>query len=120
MEELKDKICVCKDCHRKFMFTVKEQKDFGQKGWADPVRCKYCRRQKSILNLILKDGISIGDEIRFSEICDKCGRSFYTNIKRKIGVNLYCDDCWVEIKYVNAKDRKKDEGVAKSKTEANR
>jgi len=118
-EVLKDRVLVCKDCHRKFVFIVKEQKYFGQKGWSAPVRCKYCRRQKSILDLVLKDGVSIGDEIRFSEICDKCSRTFFTNIKRKEGVNLYCDDCWVEIKYVNPKGGKKDTGVVGGKTEVN-
>jgi NAD-dependent SIR2 family protein deacetylase len=98
MEELKDKICVCKDCHRKFPFTVREQKIFGQRGWADPVRCHYCQRQKKVLNLILRDGVNVSEEIKSSEICDKCGRSFFSKIQRKSGVNLYCDDCWLEIK----------------------
>ena len=115
MEELKDKTCICKDCHKKFVFVVQEQKYFGQKGYADPIRCKYCRRQKSIVDLALKDGVSIGEQISFSEICDKCGRKFYTYIRRREGVNLYCDDCWAEIKYVNPKSRKKNTGVDKDK-----
>ena len=110
---LKDKILTCKDCHRKFIFTVKEQMDFGQKGWADPVRCKYCRRQKKIL-LALQDGTKITEEVQFSEVCDKCKRSFYTKIKRKSGVNLYCDDCWSEIKY--AKGGQKDKGLVGNQT----
>lgn len=108
-ENLKDKILICKDCHRKFIFTIKEQKEYGQKGWQDPVRCRYCRRQKKILNLALKDGVKVSDEISFSEICDKCKRAFYTRIKRRPGINLYCDDCWAEIKY--AKTGKKNEGL---------
>ena len=115
---LADKWLVCKDCHRKFVFAVKEQKDYGQKGWADPVRCLYCRRQKKILNLVIADGVKISDEIQFSEVCDKCGRSFYTKIKRRTGINLYCDDCWNEIKRAKPddKNRKKDKGVAESQT----
>lgn len=112
-ENLEDKILTCKDCKRKFIFTVKEQKDYGQKGWQDPVRCRYCRRQKKILNLALQDGVKISDEVQFSEVCSKCGRAFYTKIKKKQGFNLYCDDCWAEIKY--AKNRKKEQGVAKKK-----
>jgi hypothetical protein len=118
MEEniLKDKTLICKDCRRKFTFTVKEQMDWGQKGWSDPVRCKYCQRQKAI-RLALLDGVKVSDEIRFSEICDKCHRSFYTKIKRKMGFNLYCDDCWNEIKRAkpDEKDRKEDSGVADGK-----
>lgn len=117
-QNIQDKILICKDCHRKFYFTVKEQKDYGQKGWADPVRCLYCRRQKKILNLALKDGVNMSDEVRFSESCDKCGRSFYTKIKRRTGINLYCDDCWNEIKRAKPddKNRKQNEGVVESQT----
>jgi len=100
MEELKDKLLVCKDCHRKFTFTVREQKNFGQRGWPDPVRCRYCQRQKKLLNLALKDNIDVSDDLQTSEICDKCGRSFFSKIKRKPGFNLFCDDCWLEIKTV--------------------
>lgn len=121
MEELKDKELVCKDCHRKFKFTVKDQKDFGQKGWTDPVRCKYCRRMKKVLNLALKEGIQISDEIQFKEICDKCQRPFFTKIKRRTGINLYCDDCWDEIKHAKPddKNRKENAGVVGDKTEVN-
>jgi thymidine kinase len=103
-DDLQDKQLICKDCKRKFTFTVKEQKDFGQKGWPDPVRCRYCRRQKKIL-VALNDGVNIADRVSFLEVCDKCGRSFYTTIKRKQGINLFCDDCWAEIKMSNPKAR---------------
>ena len=97
-ENIKDKVLICKDCGRKFVFTVKEQMKFGQKGWTDPVRCKVCRRMKKILSLALDEKVPISDEIQFKEVCDKCSRPFYTKIKRKPNTNLYCDDCWEEIK----------------------
>jgi len=115
MEEiLRDKIIVCKDCKRKFTFTVEDQKYFGQKGYPDPIRCLYCRRQKKILNL--RDGIGAADEIKFSEVCSKCGRSFYTKFRKKQGERMYCDDCWKEIKFTNP-DRGQDKGVVEDKTE---
>ena len=96
MEELKDKLLTCKDCRRKFVFDIEEQKFFGQKGWPDPIRCKVCRREKNLLRL--KDKVAVKDAIKFREICDKCGRKFYTKFKRKPGEKVYCDDCWKEIK----------------------
>lgn len=118
---IQDKWLICKDCHRKFVFTVAEQKNFGQKGYPDPVRCKYCQRQKKILNLALKDGVNMADEVRFSEACDKCNRSFYTKIKRRTGINLYCDDCWNEIKRAkpDEENRKENKGVVGSQAEVN-
>jgi len=97
---VKDKILTCKDCKRKFTFTVREQMFFGQKGYRDPVRCRVCRRMKKILSLALKENLPISDEIKFSEVCDKCGRKFYTKYKRKPREKVYCDDCWVVIKGV--------------------
>jgi len=113
---LQDKNLTCKDCKRKFIFTVKEQMDFGQKGWPDPVRCRYCRRQKKILNLVLDDKTPIGDEVKSTEVCDKCRRPFHTKINRKPGINLYCDDCWAEIKY--GKTGQEDKGVGESQAGA--
>ena len=117
MEILENKWLVCKDCKRKFVFTVEDQKYFGQKGWDDPIRCDYCRRQKKLLNL--RDDIKLAEEMKFSEVCDKCGRQFYTKFRRKQGERIYCDDCFKEIKFVNP-DRDKDKGVAEDKTEADK
>jgi len=97
MEELKDKLLTCKDCKTKFVFTVKEQEFFGQKVWNDPIRCEVCRERKKIVKA-LKDGVSIKDQVKFSEICDKCGRQFYTKFKRRKNEKIYCFDCWKVIK----------------------
>ena len=99
MDKLKNKYLTCKDCRREFVHTIVDQRKFKQNGWQDPIRRRYCRRQKKILNMALKDNLSIGNEIKFSEICDTCGRQFYTKFQRKEGENLNCDDCWAEVKY---------------------
>lgn len=115
MEEnnLKDKILICKDCHSRFVFTVKEQMDFGQKMWPDPVRCKVCRRTKKMVK-DLNDGVIIGDSIQIKEICDWCGRSFNSAVKREKGKNLFCDDCWNRIKH--EKFWEKNTGLGNSQT----
>ena len=97
---LKNKKLVCKDCGRGFIFTVKDQKAYGFKGWKDPIRCKVCQRHKKVIKLAIEDNIPITELVKFEEICDKCHRKFFTNFKRKEGEKLYCDDCWVEIKGV--------------------
>lgn len=99
MAKLEPKWLTCQDCGRKFLYTVKEQKKFGAKSWKPPIRCKYCRRQKKLLNLALKDNQDISDEIKFQEICDKCGRQFYSKFRKKPNEKIYCDDCYTEIKH---------------------
>lgn len=46
-KELKDIELVCKDCGEKFMFTVRDQEFYAEKGFTNqPVRCKACRDKK--------------------------------------------------------------------------
>ena len=112
-ENLEDKLIRCKDCKKKFIFTVKEQQFFGLRGWKDPIRCLECRKHKKLIRISLEEGVSISDKLKFSEICDDCGKRFYTTIRRK-GQNIYCQDCWTKIKY----GKPKRQGVDKSQEEA--
>ena len=46
-KELKDIEITCKDCNTKFMFTVREQEFYAEKGFNNkPVRCKACRDKR--------------------------------------------------------------------------
>lgn len=46
-KELKDIEITCKDCGTKFMFTVRDQEFYAEKGFNNqPVRCKACRDKK--------------------------------------------------------------------------
>ncbi|TZE82594.1 zinc-ribbon domain-containing protein [Calorimonas adulescens] len=42
-----DKVLVCKDCGKEFVFTAGEQEFYAEKGFQnEPVRCKECRDAK--------------------------------------------------------------------------
>ena len=44
---LKDFEITCKDCGTKFMFTVRDQEFYAEKGFNNqPVRCKACRDKR--------------------------------------------------------------------------
>jgi hypothetical protein len=44
---MQDRPLICKDCGREFIFTVREQEFFKEKGFGnDPVRCSDCRKAK--------------------------------------------------------------------------
>ena len=44
MEDIK---IICKDCGEEFIFSVREQEFYKQKGFENqPVRCKTCRDKK--------------------------------------------------------------------------
>lgn len=45
--EKKDIKIICKDCGEEFLFTVREQEFYEEKGFNNqPVRCKECRDKK--------------------------------------------------------------------------
>ena len=51
MEELQDKVIICKDCGAEFTFTVGEQKFFAEKGFTnEPQRCPTCRKARKQQN----------------------------------------------------------------------
>lgn len=39
-----DRSITCRDCGQTFLFTVREQQFFAERGFGDPVRCVPCRR----------------------------------------------------------------------------
>jgi hypothetical protein len=42
---MEDKTLVCKDCGKRFVFTVREQQFYKEKGFDnDPIRCAECRK----------------------------------------------------------------------------
>lgn len=47
---MKEKILLCRDCHKLFVFSVKEQHHFSAKGWNAPCRCPACRQAKKERN----------------------------------------------------------------------
>jgi len=98
IEELKDKALICKDCRKDFVFTIWEQKLFGQRGWASPTRCPICRQRRRILRTALEDGISISDQGVHEATCAKCETKFLSVLEIKQNEKEYCALCWKEIK----------------------
>lgn len=42
-----DRVYVCRECGKKFVFTAGEQEFYAKKGFLnDPVRCSACRRAR--------------------------------------------------------------------------
>ena len=52
---MENKTIRCQDCFSEFTFTVKQQKIYGEKGWADPIRCPTCRERKKKLREASED-----------------------------------------------------------------
>lgn len=45
----------CLDCLKEFEFPPEDQLFFSHRGWADPIRCRPCRRRVRELRSALND-----------------------------------------------------------------
>ena len=43
-----DSYIQCSDCGQLFEFTAQERKEYEQKGYSDPKRCKPCRKSRKV------------------------------------------------------------------------
>ena len=45
----RDRLLICSDCGKSFLFAVTEQLHFLARGFADPIRCRNCRRARRLV-----------------------------------------------------------------------
>ena len=95
MIELQDKVLVCKDCAKEFIFTAGEQEFFVAKKFHTPTRCKECRIKRKNMNV----GPNLNPQRELYEItCAKCREKDKIPFKPIEGRALYCKACYKSIK----------------------
>ncbi|MDD2401654.1 MAG: zinc-ribbon domain containing protein [Clostridia bacterium] len=84
---MEDKVLICKDCGREFVFTVQEQEFFEEKGFQnEPTRCLDCRKIRRQHNN--------REERKFYTVnCDECGIETQVPFKPTGIKPVYCRDC---------------------------
>ena len=70
--EFQDKVLVCRDCGKEFLFSAGEQAFYAEKGFQnEPTRCRNCRAAR-------KGGSPSGESgpprTLFAAVCSECGR----------------------------------------------
>ena len=76
-----DKVLICRDCGREFVFTAGEQEFYAEKGFQnEPRRCKACRDAR-------KASRANGDQPRemYETVCAQCGKPTRVAIRREAG-----------------------------------
>lgn len=83
-----DKMLLCKDCGREFVFTAGEQAFYAEKGFAnEPTRCKECRAKR-------KTNQPGNERTMFHAICAGCGRTCDVPFEPKGDKPVYCGECF--------------------------
>lgn len=85
-----DKVLVCKDCGKEFVFTAGEQQFYSEKGFEnEPNRCKDCRQAR-------KNSRRGGNKEMFDAVCAECGKETKVPFKPLDDRPVYCSDCFAK------------------------
>lgn len=94
-----DKVLVCKDCGREFVFTAGEQEFYAEKGFKnEPSRCKECRDQRKSMQR--RDSSKPRREL-YDAVCSACGQNTKVPFRPRNDRPIYCSDCFSKIKATN-------------------
>lgn len=86
-----DKVLICKDCGKQFVWTAGEQEFYAEKGFAnEPTRCKECRAAR-------KQGAKPQREL-YDAICANCGKPCRVPFRPTEGRPVYCAECFARMK----------------------
>lgn len=85
-----DKVLVCKECGREFVFTAGEQEFYAEKGFQnEPTRCKECRAKRKA-----ERSEGGGEKTLYTAICADCGRECQVPFQPRGDRPVYCSECF--------------------------
>jgi len=91
VETLEDKTLTCKDCASPFVFSVREQQFFAEKGFAnEPQRCRDCRQTRRATG---SDG-SPSSRPSFEAVCADCNQATTLPFRPRGDRPVYCRTCF--------------------------
>jgi CxxC-x17-CxxC domain-containing protein len=85
-----DKVLVCRDCNREFVFSAGEQEFYQSRGLQhEPRRCPDCRNSRR-----QQDGASRPGRVMHDVICSNCGKLTQVPFVPTGSRPVYCQDCF--------------------------
>lgn len=76
---MEKKVLRCQDCYNKFIFTVKQQQAYAERGWDDPIRCPSCRARKKEIRATQEDIRSLMSGCTIRKY-SRHGRGFFSKL----------------------------------------
>jgi CxxC-x17-CxxC domain-containing protein len=91
--EFQDKVLVCRECNKEFLFSAGEQAFYAEKGFQnEPTRCRNCRASRKGPGPV--SGDSGAPRQLFSAVCSECGKDTQVPFKPTAGKPVYCRECF--------------------------
>lgn len=94
--DFEDREITCGDCGQPFLFSASEQTFFAEKGFADPKRCRNCRRaRRSNRDGARANGGSANrNRPMYDAVCSECGEATQVPFEPQPDRPVYCRDCF--------------------------
>ncbi len=90
---MQDKTLVCKDCSNDFIFSVRDQEFYVEKGFEnEPQRCRDCRTQRKNAR-----ASSSSKRETFAAICAQCQTPTTLPFKPRGDRPVYCRECYASM-----------------------
>lgn len=91
--EFQDKVLVCRDCGKEFLFSAGEQAFYAEKGFQnEPTRCRNCRMARKGGGPAAQE--SGASRALFPAVCSDCGKETQVPFKPTAGKPVYCRECF--------------------------
>ena len=88
-----DKVMVCRECGKTFIFSVAGQEFFQEQGFRElPKRCRSCREKRKEDKRIQEGGPS--DDGRYPGVCWSCQRPVLVPFKPAPNRPVFCRVCY--------------------------
>lgn len=89
-----DKVLVCADCGKEFIWTAGEQEFYAERGFQnEPRRCPECRKGRKNAR-----SSQNGEREMYDAICANCGKPCKVPFKPTEGRPVYCSECFAKMK----------------------
>lgn len=90
---MEDKILICKDCGAQFVFSVREQQFFAERGFANqPARCRDCRHARRAHGA--EGTTRQSARPSYEAVCAQCGVNTTVPFRPRGDRPVYCRDCY--------------------------
>lgn len=91
-----DKVLVCRDCNKEFVFTAGEQEFYAKNDFKnEPVRCPACRKaRKAARNNNGSEKTFGAPREMFDAVCADCGRPTKVPFRPRNDKPIFCSDCF--------------------------
>jgi CxxC-x17-CxxC domain-containing protein len=92
--DFQDKVLVCRDCGKEFLFSAGEQAFYAEKGFQnEPTRCRNCRAVRKGGSAAPSEGAGAPRTL-FAAVCSECGKETQVPFKPTAGKPVYCRECF--------------------------